>query len=1281
MASSAADVSATMSRPPSGIFISPRPMRSRTQSISSDRPSTIGHGLMSPPLSVSPDPAFIAASAASQIVTNDHDSHADMWYDDNGIEPSGDAALVSPGALVLVNNFLDQLLFNFLQVARGTTLSALRPAVSEVLKPKLAKDAINNADEELCEYLGGADEDDYAAPVDPVSPRDWDLELAWKRTRLRCMVYSSLGDMEEEDEDLYMEKENLEIGVDDHASTISPAVAIFLTSVLEYMGELTLTVAGQAAYQRIRHKFEKEMKEGIRSPSDVSERVVLEDVDMERVALDRTLGRLWRGWKKKIRSPTIDFGSAAISRHFSAHGRQDGITADTPGHKPAFSDASPEPTRPAELVRDSIAEDVSPTDIALPQGPNDVAEIEVPGLVVHSDDEGDEPDEKPDTLRRPRSLHLRRDYTVESPGVPRPAAANTRRSSSVPSRRRMSQFYPTEAAPTTDSAEPGTTGPDSAAEPVVDHRSPVEAKPAEPLEAFQQKTGPVDRRRSSVLPPTLISDSVAAGSDTNANGQARTQNGVATYEKAEIMTSSRVSIAGSSSTSLSEMGRPFSIKRSSSVHSARIIDVAGPRSPTISRDPSLDPNERVRPVSLSRASSISTPSNPEDIRRPRALEPVPRTSSLPSSRSPIDRVRPSLQNAQTISESEEEDSAATSPLDVNVRAMAMQPSWAPINYKDPASPPPPTDLVYSAATSTPRPTGPSVQTIRSVNEEPPEIPRKAPGHVNRHSSRKDSLGPPPAEESMTLDSEEEETTLPLQSNVPSRQTHTSSSSTPPATNRLKAIRTSEDNASSRAEDVARNFEELIQSNQTITYTLTPENMRDIDSKRSLDSPVVTKSWKNEDGRSHGRSRSSGAVNEIKRSPMPLAMHPVSEELVSPTGAVSRSPVAAPQILTRASSQRAARDARAGGESTADFAAFLKSTGPPGEKLLPPIRTANNGMASAAYGGSEARRLPTHSSRSRYQPRDAAVDTRGDSSDLIDFIRNGPPSAANNPRIPRHVAPFRTTMDSDQLAAVVAGKPMEASIPEVRTSQASTSITDASMHSSANSTSALIKSKTSPMPSNMGFDDEDMMPKRKTRRVRDPYAIDYSDEEMDEGSFSPAAKPPAKEESLAEFLRNYAPPPEPERPPQKLPKKKASAPSLIGRFTRSSSSSNNAAATAQATSPTDSRSLSSRAGIKGHIPIQVNMPAGYDKYGRTVDAGSSRPRMAPSSTSTGKAPTKKYEAREAVSSNSRTADLASFLRDSGPPHAELDARAHSPIHYEEPGGLAKVFGRRRKTPLY
>ncbi len=305
-----------LSRPSSGVVSPPQPKtRSRTQSISSDRPSTLaGHSLMSPPLSVSPEAAFIAASAASQIVTNDHDSHADTWFDQHGIEPSGETALVSPAALQLVNNFLDQLLFNFLSISRSTTLTSLRPAVSEVLKPKLAKDAINQADEELREYLGGGDDDDILQQTGEV-PSDWDLELVWKRTRLRCMVYSSLGDMEEEDEDYYMEQEHLEGGDEQLGETVSPAVAIFLTSILEFMGEQALIVAGQAAYHRMRVKYEKELREGARNQSDLADRIVVEELDMERVALDRTLGRLWRAWKKRIRSPTLD--SHSFQRPFS----------------------------------------------------------------------------------------------------------------------------------------------------------------------------------------------------------------------------------------------------------------------------------------------------------------------------------------------------------------------------------------------------------------------------------------------------------------------------------------------------------------------------------------------------------------------------------------------------------------------------------------------------------------------------------------------------------------------------------------------------------------------------------------------------------------------------------------------------------------------------------------------------------------------------------------------------------------------------------------------------
>lgn len=123
------------SRPTSSITSPQIKSRSRAQSISSDRPSNGGNALMSPPVSISPEAAFIAASAASQIVTNDHDNHANQWYDQHGIEPSGETAMVSVAALQLVNNFLDQLLFGFLSIARSTSLSALRPAVTEVLKP------------------------------------------------------------------------------------------------------------------------------------------------------------------------------------------------------------------------------------------------------------------------------------------------------------------------------------------------------------------------------------------------------------------------------------------------------------------------------------------------------------------------------------------------------------------------------------------------------------------------------------------------------------------------------------------------------------------------------------------------------------------------------------------------------------------------------------------------------------------------------------------------------------------------------------------------------------------------------------------------------------------------------------------------------------------------------------------------------------------------------------------------------------------------------------------
>jgi len=49
--------------------------------------------------------------------------------------------------------------------------------------------------------------------------------------------------------------------------------------------------------------------------------------------------------------------------------------------------------------------------------------------------------------------------------------------------------------------------------------------------------------------------------------------------------------------------------------------------------------------------------------------------------------------------------------------------------------------------------------------------------------------------------------------------------------KVKVFRTSEEGVPPNRADVARNFEQLIQSDQTIQYTLTPQSMRDIDVSR------------------------------------------------------------------------------------------------------------------------------------------------------------------------------------------------------------------------------------------------------------------------------------------------------------------------------------------------------------------------------------------------------------------------------------------------------------------
>ncbi|KAK7755978.1 hypothetical protein SLS62_001920 [Diatrype stigma] len=1283
---------------------------------------------MSPPLSVSPEAAFIAASAASQIVTSDHDGHSESWYDQVGIAPSGEAAVVSPGALQLANNFVDQLLFNMIAVAGSTSLSALRAAVSDVLKPKLAKDAINQADEELREYLGGGEVEDLVGSPTTEPSSDWDLELAWKRARLRCMVYSSLGDLEEEDEDYYMEQEHLRADSDDISSeSVSPAVAIFLTSILEFMGEQVLVISGQAAFNRLRVKYEKEFKDGSRSAGDVAERLVVEELDMERVALDRTIGRLWRAWKKRIRSTTEPNFSRPFSR--SSISASSNLPHTRPGSMATFTDRAspsallkdPDFAKEAEETRleeeskleddnnNKSAAEIRPSAIPLPMGGNDVAEIEVPGLVSYSDDEGSDEEDREVTRGRPRprsSILFFQHSNIETP-VPTgsepqaPAGPRRGRSNSLPTPAAQPYISPSQANTST-------------APSAIDQQAQESLSKDQIAQYARDKVGSGPNGTASATPNIVHRSITTANRQKARRSRAAGDEGeIDEFEEAQILTTSRISIGGRSSPAVSEggIGRPPSIliARSNSVGSARLINVQSPRSPSIGSRTGSWEVEYSRSTDISREGSICAPTPP-------IAEEQEQDQKLPQ---PI-----------SANEGKKRSGFVMPPnLDVNIASGAnLRSRSPPKSVPSPSLVPPPIPAHTSTKVtilSTPTPRSSSLPENFDVphrsnyrNAPLPTLPEKSAGRQTRGQTKTSTVPVTPQQGSP----ESAKFQRPKPADSPASST----------SNKLKAFRNSEDSSPQRPTDIKRHFEELIHSDQTLQYTLTPEHMREasvsfavvfsISSKSSPNKLAQSSksSRSNKDGssvihmpqdsedvnittqRSQSRSRSSSQRSLSLSKSTGLNSHPPTDVIVSGkhTGPGSKPPVSMPMKSRSASTTSASttRDARTPVDSTQDFAGFIRGTGPQGT----PNRVRTGSVANArndsppvtvARSISSVNRSTSSLARARLQAREAAVTSSNGSSELIDFIRRGPQdSASNNPRIPRHVAPFRSTMDSDQLlmSGATGGKAVDAVLPNIRdSSQASTNVTDASAPSSFNSHSALLNKANKPTayaPDN--FDDEDMVPKRKQRRVRDPYAIDLSDEDDDLfDEVLPKPKPPKKEESLIDFLNSYEPPPEPESKPAMAPPmlpKKKSAPNLMQRL-RAGAHSNSGSfgltrrgSNVERISHQDSRSLHSRASTvnRGYTPIAVNIPPGADKYAPDLMPPPSRAQTS----SSNRVPMKRYEARDAHSSATRTSDLASFLRESEPPPSML-ASSDPPTNDKAGGGISRMFERRKKSTVF
>lgn len=280
---------------------------SRSPSVSSiGSPTGVRFSLTHPP-HVDLPPAYVAAAAASEIITNRHPHLAH----EHGVEYER-AAELSDEALALVNSFLDFLLFNMLAASRSSALDPMRRAVEYIVKGKLGQQAIQCGEYELEELISEEDENELAGMQHtPDAESHWDADMVWKRTRLKIFTYMRLSEIEDDEEDDPIEK-GMALGEQEgpnrfsrRAGLVSWPAMIFLTGALERIAEQCVRDAGDSAYNRAALS-RPGTSDG---PYDDDDILIVGEQDVKKLALSQLIGRIWRTWKH-----TLPRGSPRLSQ-------------------------------------------------------------------------------------------------------------------------------------------------------------------------------------------------------------------------------------------------------------------------------------------------------------------------------------------------------------------------------------------------------------------------------------------------------------------------------------------------------------------------------------------------------------------------------------------------------------------------------------------------------------------------------------------------------------------------------------------------------------------------------------------------------------------------------------------------------------------------------------------------------------------------------------------------------------------------------------------------------
>jgi hypothetical protein len=184
-----------------------------------------------------------------------------------------------------------------------------------------------------------------------------------------------------------------------------------------------------------------------------------------------------------------------------------------------------------------------------------------------------------------------------------------------------------------------------------------------------------------------------------------------------------------------------------------------------------------------------------------------------------------------------------------------------------------------------------------------------------------------------------------------------------------------------------------------------------------------------------------------------------------------------------------------------------------QPVVPLVRDISN--SKNQNGSRTSSPLPRALSRQKLVPREPDVKKDG-TSDLIDFIRQGPPGSKPEKEQRRIVAPFRNTMDSDELGSLGDfANSVHTSLGSNRYSSTTSAAGGSGLIGNGSSNRGALSTPGGGPPPII----------KKQRRVKDPYAID-SDDDDDFLTSLPGggrAVQEPQEESLADFLRNSEPP--------------------------------------------------------------------------------------------------------------------------------------------------------------